>query len=66
MRIGVIKFVVVLSFAAFIVSCKAQGTCESQDADVLILGAGMAGIAAAKTLSDSGVTNFVILEARDE
>ena len=26
----------------------------------------MAGIAAAKTLSDSGVTNFVILEARDE
>ena len=35
------------------------------DADVLILGAGMAGIAAAKSLYENGVNNFMILEARD-
>ena len=38
------------------------GTCESPDADVLIMGAGMAGISAAKTLYDNGVRNFLILE----
>jgi polyamine oxidase len=36
------------------------------DADVLILGAGMAGISAGKTLSDSGETNFLILEGGDD
>ena len=56
----------VVALVAFIVSCKSQGTCESNDADVLILGAGMSGIAAAKTLNDNGVTNFIILEARNE
>ena len=35
------------------------------DADVLILGAGMSGIVAAKTLYENGVKNFTILEARD-
>ena len=39
---------------------------ENLDADVLILGAGMTGVAAAKTLFDAGVRNFLILEARDE
>ena len=38
---------------------------DSYDADVLIIGAGMAGIAAAKSLHEKGVTNFLILEARD-
>lgn len=38
---------------------------ERYDADVLILGAGMAGIAAAKTLQEEGVGNFLLLEARD-
>ncbi len=33
------------------------------DADVIIVGAGIAGIAAAKTLSENGVTDFIILEA---
>lgn len=33
---------------------------------VLVLGAGMAGISAAKTFSDNGTTDFIILEARDE
>ena len=35
------------------------------EADVLILGAGMSGISAAKTLYEKGVKNFTILEARD-
>ena len=33
---------------------------------MLILGAGMTGVAAAKTLYDAGVKSFLILEARDE
>ena len=32
---------------------------------VLILGAGAAGITAAKTLHDQGVTDFVVLEGQD-
>ena len=41
-------------------------SCENADADVLILGAGMSGISAARTLFDNGVTDFIILEqARD-
>ena len=40
-------------------------TAEGYDADVLILGAGMAGIATAKTLQEQGVRNFLIIEARD-
>ena len=54
----------------FLVTClHAQGICpasESEyDADVLILGAGMSGISAAKSLYEHGVKNFMILEARD-
>ena len=43
-----------------------NGACH--DADVLILGAGMAGITAGYTLgnSDNGTTNFIILEAGEE
>ena len=37
-----------------------------KDAEVLILGAGMAGITAARTLHDSGITNIKILEANSE
>ena len=37
---------------------------DGYDADVLILGAGMAGISAARVLHESGV-NFTVLEARD-
>ena len=46
--------------------CQAAGTCNSPDADVLILGAGFSGVAAAKTLFDAGIENFLVLEARDE
>ena len=40
-------------------------SCEKADADVLILGAGASGVAAAKTLYDGGITDFIILEASD-
>ena len=36
--------------------------CSSLDADVLILGAGVTGIVAGKTLSENNITNFIILE----
>ncbi len=49
----------------FVSGCARAQTCDSLDADVLILGAGFAGIAAAKTLHDAGITNFTILEARN-
>ena len=38
---------------------------HSEMYDVIIMGAGMAGIAAAKQLHDSGVDNFVIVEAQN-
>ena len=38
-------------------------TCPNVDSNVLILGGGIAGIAAAKTLHDEGVKNFTIIEA---
>ena len=46
--------------------CDASGSCKSPDADVIIVGAGVSGIAAASTFSNSasGLTNFLILEAR--
>ena len=40
--------------------------CRRKDAEVLILGAGMAGISAAKTLSEKAITDFILLEADDE
>ena len=42
-----------------------EGTCENLDANVIIMGAGMAGISAAKALYDSGVRRFLILEGTD-
>ena len=42
---------------------RSAGEQESEKYNVLILGAGMAGISAAKTLYDAGITNFRVLEA---
>ncbi|KAL3689671.1 hypothetical protein R1sor_015980 [Riccia sorocarpa] len=45
----------------------AASSVSSQDSnvDVIIIGAGMSGIAAGKTLTENGITNFIILEATD-
>lgn len=43
----------------------ASQSCADPDADVLILGAGIAGIAAGKRLNEAGITNVLILEAQD-
>ena len=55
----------ILSAPAIVYSVDSQ-TCSGSnlDADVLILGGGIAGVAAAKTLHDNGVINFRILEAQ--
>ncbi|OJJ73954.1 hypothetical protein ASPBRDRAFT_194850 [Aspergillus brasiliensis CBS 101740] len=42
----------------------AEPTCEHTN--VLILGAGVAGLTAAQTLHDNGVDNFIVLEAREQ
>ena len=71
------KFVyhlVLIAFSSFTVSSYPTdhlknnqiGQCSSSDARVLILGAGVTGISAAKTLSDKGITDFIILEADSE
>ncbi|CAL1697874.1 unnamed protein product [Somion occarium] len=39
---------------------------ESKNATVLILGGGVAGVIAARTLHEQGINNFKIVEARDE
>ena len=44
--------------SAILAYCEAAGTCNSPDADVLILGAGFSGVAAAKTLFDAGMETF--------
>ena len=41
----------------------AQPICKDTDPKVLIIGAGVSGIAAARTLYDKGIKDFVILEA---
>ena len=38
----------------------------AKDTTVLILGGGVAGITAARTLHDKGITDFIIVEARHE
>ncbi|KAH9003706.1 amine oxidase [Lactarius hatsudake] len=39
---------------------------QAPDAQVLILGGGVAGVIAARTLAQQGITDFIIVEARDE
>ena len=58
----VLSIFVLLAASSF---CDAAGSCANPDADVIIVGAGMAGIAAASALYNNSVSNFIILEARD-
>lgn len=60
------KAATILLLLAFAGSVSCQAQCPDQmDADVLILGAGMAGLGAAETLSENGIENFLIIEQRD-
>ena len=56
---------IVLLASVFAADCQ---TCSESnlDADVLILGGGIAGLSAAKTLHDIGATNFLIIEAQPQ
>ena len=61
------KATVCCLISLLIVSVNSQAQCPDQmDADVLVLGAGMAGLGAAETLSRNGITNFLIIEQRDK
>ena len=47
--------------------CNSSFTCPSEiDAEVLVFGAGLSGITAAKSLYNNGITDIKILEARNE
>ena len=61
-----------ITIASLVVSCVfAQQFCsldpnsEATHLDVLVLGAGITGIAAAKTLNSNGIYNFMVIEATD-
>ena len=47
-------------------SCQQPNCDREMDAQVLILGAGMAGLSAARTLSENGIDDFLFLEQRSE
>jgi monoamine oxidase len=53
--------IVLLSFWSLFLSTASQST----DYDVIVIGAGMAGVTAARELFDLGVKNVLVLEARD-
>ena len=63
MAVVVVSVLLVQFVAAAVVT--AAPTCKEIDTDVLILGAGMSGISAAKTLYDNGTKDFMVLEATD-
>ncbi len=59
--------VVILLLLTLIADVRSQAQCPGQmDAEVLILGAGMAGLGAAETLSKNGINNFLIIDQRDK
>lgn len=57
-----------LSLPMGLAGCEGSGGAEAaepQSSPVLVIGAGMAGLAAARALKDAGFLNVVVLEARD-
>jgi polyamine oxidase len=50
---------------AFSESCSLDPKGEAIKVEVLVFGAGIAGITAARTLEVNGITNFIVLEATD-
>lgn len=58
---------VAVAFAATLPSARNVAPSKRQkDASVLILGGGVSGIIAAETLTEQGIHDFIIIEARDE
>ncbi|KAH7913158.1 amine oxidase [Hygrophoropsis aurantiaca] len=59
-------------FASLVLACQAtaqnliQGNSSQKNATVLILGGGVAGVIAARTLHEQGINDFIIVEAREE
>ena len=50
---------------AEVTTCSLDADDKAEKVDVLILGAGIAGISAARALEVNGVTDFLVLEATD-
>ncbi|KAL3882767.1 hypothetical protein ACJMK2_029075 [Sinanodonta woodiana] len=64
---GPVFVIAVICWSLITISSQQQNTSQNgpatqKDATILILGAGMTGITAAKTLHDKGYRNFIILE----
>ena len=55
--------IVLATFVLLFLNVATSQTCS--DAQVLILGGGMAGVSAANRLAELGITDFIILEAQD-
>ena len=51
--------------AVFAQKCSLNTDGRATNADVLVLGAGMSGVAAARTLEVNGIEDFIVLEAED-
>lgn len=60
-----VLYLAVTALSAVSMCCAQQCMGQDLNADVLILGAGMAGLQAAETLSKSGIDNFLIIDQLD-
>lgn len=60
------KFLSLAVISALTLAVSAAPAATTTKAKVAILGGGVSGISAAKNLVANGITDFVIIEARDE